>query len=288
MTQITFVAEQLPIPTAIAEKLRRIAGSGSIHLLGLVRSPALDRFYFFSGGRELQQLVEAQREATRSQLQDAVRQLSSDGARVQLQVLEQRDWIGPALNSTREHGGWLALARPAGGHLPAHFWSLVHQSPGAVLLLGPQAWSEPPRIAGGVDPTHEHDRPRSCDQVVIRSTRALAEQCQSSEWQLWHSAFVAPVAREYRRQILNLHHQALRELADASQVSHRRCILLEGAPSERLPREARERHLDILVMGTTARGVAERWITGSTLSAILPQLDCDLCLINTSPRRQVQ
>lgn len=288
MAPMVCVAETLPLPDAVLSKLCRLAGGGDLHLLAPTYYPALDRFYFFSGEPRLRALAEQRRGEVETELERAGQRLTEAGVRVHLRSLDQRDWIGPTLRALQDVGGWLALTRPDAGQLPAHTWTLIHQCPEPTLLLGARAWQEVPRVAGGVDPTHRDDRPLSSDQKIIRSTRALAERCQSHDWQLWHCAYVAPVAREYRRQILGLHQQALRELADTTGVSHRRCQLLEGAPSERLPREARARDLDLLVMGTTARGAAGRWITGSTVTAVLPKLDCDLCLVNTSPLPHVQ
>ncbi len=289
MQKILVVAPRNALGTHAIDKLRRLAAlpDTQLQLLVPTHSSAMDRHYFFgseffSGERWHKLLAEQQREID-TELATVLQTLREAGADSSGELIAARDWLAPVERALEPSVNLLVLLCPP-GRLPGQYWYLVHRAPMPVLLLRPQAWSSPLRTLGAIDPTHQHDRPLQSDLAIIASIKVLAATLGDREqWSLLHACYVAAIALDYQAQIQELHRAALAELATTAAVSSRRLQMLEGSPETVLPAAVSKQHIDVLVMGVSARGVAERWMTGSTLEHAAEQLTCDLCLIKPNP-----
>ncbi|MFC6672356.1 universal stress protein [Marinobacterium aestuariivivens] len=55
--------------------------------------------------------------------------------------------------------------------------------------------------------------------------------------------------------------------------------LLKGESHVTLPRFAQEQDIDVMVMGSVARGFIDRLLLGSTVERVLDELACDILVI---------
>ena len=70
-----------------------------------------------------------------------------------------------------------------------------------------------------------------------------------------------------------------RELAEANLGEGAECRTVRGEPQEQIPAFIRERHADVLIMGTIARTGLAGLLIGNTAEQVLEKADCSILTI---------
>lgn len=147
-----------------------------------------------------------------------------------------------------------------------------------VLILNMQAWKHPIKFLAAVDPLHEHARPGKIDDDIVLITRDWAKTLQA-KWTVAHCCYVASVLTQYKNRIIEMHSDGLSIFARSLRLAKDQYVLLEGVPEDALTKYIHQHHIDILTMGIVARNKLEQLWVGSTTTALLSNLPCDLLLI---------
>lgn len=147
-----------------------------------------------------------------------------------------------------------------------------------VLLLNKKAWKHPVNILAAVDPLHEHARPGKIDDNIVLLTQHWAKKW-TAKLTVAHCYYVASVLTKYKNKILTMHNDGLEVFAKRLRLQNEQCILLEGIPEEALTAYIHHHHIDVLAMGLVARNKLEQLWIGSTTTALLSELPCDVLLI---------
>ncbi len=178
------------------------------------------------------------------------------------------------------------------GHLVSNQdWQLVRECPVPLLLLKGRAWAEPVQLAACVDPFHECDKPAALDAQILQLTGQLAEVFAACRWYV-HSLHTLPhsvildehIVTDYaalQEKVRQKHRAEMDKLLQpyGVEVGSPYVQLLEGESHKTLPQFARSREIDIMVMGSVARGFIDRLLVGSTVERIADDLDCDLLVV---------
>ncbi|RBW47626.1 hypothetical protein DS885_02215 [Psychromonas sp. B3M02] len=147
-----------------------------------------------------------------------------------------------------------------------------------LLLLSKRAWQQPLSIVAAVDPLHEYARSGGLDANIVALTERWAKPLKAT-WVVTHCYYVTSVLSQYKNKMLSQHKQGLMEFAKKQRIAANQCVLLEGIPEEALASYIKKNNSHILVMGLVARNkLAQLWV-GSTTTAILNDLPCDLLLL---------
>ncbi|WP_426359090.1 universal stress protein [Pseudocolwellia sp. HL-MZ19] len=147
-----------------------------------------------------------------------------------------------------------------------------------VLLLNKKAWKHPIKMLAAVDPLHEHARPRQIDDDIVLVTKNWAKNLEAN-WSVAHCYYVAPVLTSYKNKVRSMHAEGFSLFAKKLRLVDEQCFLLEGVPEDAMTSYINKHHIDILTMGIVARNKLEQLWIGSTTTALLNELPCDLLLI---------
>lgn len=147
-----------------------------------------------------------------------------------------------------------------------------------VLLLNKKAWKNPINILAAIDPLHENARPGTIDKNIA----SLAENWSgvlNAKWVIVHCCHLASVLAKYKNKVLSIHREGLDSFAKNNRIPLEKCILLEGTPEFALASYINQQHIDLMVIGLVARNKLEQMWIGSTTTALLSELPCDMLLI---------
>ncbi|MDN2663416.1 universal stress protein [Psychromonas sp. 14N.309.X.WAT.B.A12] len=147
-----------------------------------------------------------------------------------------------------------------------------------LLLLSKQAWHQPLSIVAAVDPLHEHARSGALDANIVALAERWAKPLKAS-WMVAHCYYVTSVLSQYKSKVLSQHKQGLMDFAKKHRIATNQCVLLEGVPEEVLATYINKNSCHILVMGLVTRNKLEQLWVGSTTTALLNELPCDLLLL---------
>lgn len=178
------------------------------------------------------------------------------------------------------------------GHvMAAADWRLLRHCPAPLLLSKTKYWPEHPRIAVAIDPFHLEDVAAELDRKLLSHAERLAEQL-GGELHIIHVFNTLPhsaifdehlvvdyeqlqdkVAKQHRERIGELIAPLQLEVGDP-------CVhLKEGELHQVLPGLIEEQGIDVLVMGSLARGFVDRLLLGSSAERVLDHVHADVLIV---------
>lgn len=200
-----------------------------------------------------------------------------------------------------------ASHREPGAHLqPSHTdWKLIATCPCPLLLLkAPDPYAQP-LVVAAVDPGHAHDKPAELDERILGAagllSRALSGRLETFHARIpWDEVihmnpelYDLPEYRdeEIHRAYLSRVEKIVLELAERHNIARAQVNIEDGHAAESLPRYAKQRGADIVVMGAVSRSRLHRTLMGKTAERALGALHCDALIVKppafrTPVRRQ--
>lgn len=172
-------------------------------------------------------------------------------------------------------------------------WNLLRTCPVPLWLVKPREIPGEPTIAAAVDPLNTHGKPAELDQDILAIARRL-QLATGGDLHVIHSFDPMPAiagaapgvatpisvpADDISEELERHHRKALEALVYGQDVDDAHVHLLRGPARQVLPDHAREAGVDVVVMGTVARGALRRAFLGSTAEQVLDQLPCDIVAI---------
>jgi universal stress protein E len=168
-------------------------------------------------------------------------------------------------------------------------WQLIAQCPVPLLLVKEQGWSTHPRIAAMVDPFHQCDEPNELDHEILMKSKSVANLVLG-ELHVAHSFSSIPqvaifdehLTMDYaalHQKVKTRHTEVLQALVEGEGLASAVLHLEDGEIHDVIPALVKREHIDILIMGSIARGVVERFLIGSSVERVLDKVDCDVLLI---------
>jgi nucleotide-binding universal stress UspA family protein len=157
-------------------------------------------------------------------------------------------------------------------------FQMLTQIKAPILLLSNKIWKHPIKILGAIDPLHENARPETIDNTIVELMLDWGKTLKAKHI-IAHCCYISPVLSQYKKKIITEHDQALKEYSKNFRVTKEQQILLEGKPEEVLPTYIRDNQIDVLFIGLVARNKLSQFWIGSTTSALLAALPCDMLLV---------
>ncbi len=171
-----------------------------------------------------------------------------------------------------------------------HDWQLLRQCPVPMLLVKAHQWGRIPQVAACVDPFHECDAPAQLDRGILNHASMLA-RLADGRLQVVHSFQSLPqaaifdehVVTDYaalQRKVVQQHAEALQKMLDKLvDIEADNVHQLQGESHVTLPAFAAQHKIDVMVMGSVARGFLDRLLLGSTIERIFDHMDCDVLAV---------
>jgi len=169
-------------------------------------------------------------------------------------------------------------------------WNLILKCPTPVWLSKPHEWPSHARIVACIDPAHEHDLESTLDSLILTAAEMLTDKI-SGELHVFHAhqplsshrvldveTRVIPM-KELEESFDKERKEAYDSLINRHKIPAKQSHLLEGEPSELLPKLATDLDAGLVVMGAIARNKLESIFVGSTTEKVLDRVPCDLLVM---------
>lgn len=174
-------------------------------------------------------------------------------------------------------------------------WDLIRNCPCPVLLSKTRRISSRPRVVAALDPFHVHAKPAGLDATILDA--ALATAGSARRVFAFHALAVPqalpvdgiletywvtmsePELEAYETNLA----KTLAAEAARFDIPDDNITYVRGSPEHCLPRFAKRRRADVVVMGAVSRSGVKRLFIGHTAERLVDKLDCDVLIVK--PRR---
>lgn len=169
-------------------------------------------------------------------------------------------------------------------------WQLIRKAPCPVLCVHSESWEQPPRWLVALDPGEQDDDAAPLANTLLSHARTLT-QSLNGKLQACHVMdgvddslvmLVAEGVPDYAATLESLkahHKQQFLEYARSQGLDSESVDLLEGPVADALARHCEENQIDVLVVGTVRRNLAERMLLGSTAETVITRARSDVLVI---------
>lgn len=171
-------------------------------------------------------------------------------------------------------------------------WQLIRKLNRPLWFVKPAEWREAPVIVAAVDPTHQHDKEGTLDQIIVEMGQDLAARCDGrlvllhtyerlveiGSYAMFKFKPVKLPIEELDAKIRESHRQKLDALAARNDIPADAVHQLPGRTRELLPTFARTQGADLVIMGALARSGLRQRTLGSTAEQVLDHLHCEILI----------
>jgi len=175
-------------------------------------------------------------------------------------------------------------------------WHLIRDCPVPLLLVKAAAWRDPPTLCAAVDPNHPDDATGALDDAIVDAavrlahalgTRARLVHVFSSLNYLPLQADLpgVPIGLDLEavEALRQLHHAELAAVADRNGIGREDVSLIDGLVTDALPSFVTREGIDIVALGSVARGRLQDRFLGSTATRMLDRIAGDLLIAKLPP-----
>ncbi|MBA4502154.1 universal stress protein [Marinobacterium marinum] len=281
----------------VLQKLRRLSGpEAQVELFSSVYSAGLAGSYLFDAENR-QHVIQSVLRKVEKGLTSHVDKLQHEGINAGADVYWDRDLSESVVRKVLRYQPDLVLHAPAAHANPlqrllsAPDWRLLRQCPAPLLLSKKAHWSDRPVIAAAIDPFHLDDEAAELDERLLQQAAGLAKQLDGELHVLHvfntlpHSAiFDEHLVVDYealQQKVRREHRVRIDELIRpyGLSVGDPNVHLLEGELHQLAPAWVERTQVDVLVMGSLARGFIDRLLLGSSAERLMDRVGCDLLVL---------
>ena len=170
-------------------------------------------------------------------------------------------------------------------------WLLLREAQTPLLLCKEQPWPEHMRIVAAIDPFHAHDKAAEIDLKILQYAQVMARSL-GAELHILHTYASIPQSAIFddtvigdfesmHARIKTEHEARLKEVVLSFDPSFDLSLLhvVEGEIHRKLPEFVREKSINMMVMGSLARGMVDRLLLGSSVERVLDAVPCDILVL---------
>lgn len=167
-------------------------------------------------------------------------------------------------------------------------WHLLRKAPCNVLMVKEHDWPEQGNIITAVNAVSEDQAHQDLNHQLIKHSRELAQHISANVLLVnGYPGTPVNIAIEipdfdptvYNESVKQHHLQKLHELALSQGIDKANCLVEEGLPEDVIPRLAREKDAELVVLGTIGRTGLSAAFIGNTAEHVIDKLNCDLLAI---------
>lgn len=169
-------------------------------------------------------------------------------------------------------------------------WKLVAEVEQPFLVVKESPWSTHPRIVAAIDPFHPGSVTPALEQKIVDVFKRISNSLEA-EQHLLHAFTTLPQTsifnehlsvnyKELQHTITDQHKEALAAFVESQQLQGAIPHLELGEFHDEIKELCESALIDVVVMGSVARGVTDRLLIGSSVERVMDEVDADLLLIN--------
>jgi nucleotide-binding universal stress UspA family protein len=165
---------------------------------------------------------------------------------------------------------------------------LMRKSPCPVWAIKPSSDVPFPKILAAVDPDPDDPDRVSLNRKILEMATSLADMHKSElhivhAWDFHVRSVMIPksVNDEMQEEMRNIHKSSFKELLHKHVPHHSKgqIHLIQGEAGIQIPRLAREKDIDLIVMGTVSRTGIPGFFIANTAEKILYRVDCSVLAV---------
>jgi universal stress protein E len=169
-------------------------------------------------------------------------------------------------------------------------WELLRLCPIPVLLVKNRRLYHRPRVLAAIDPAHARAKPGNLDKQILRAGATLVHALHGELHALHAFSPALPIVPAMpdapladlasdRNERERAARRAVERMVDGFDVQPSHCHLVEGRPTEAIPRAARRERGAILAMGIVSRSGLKRFFIGNTAESVMDAVQSDLLVV---------
>ena len=298
--KILFVADDSKGVAAALKKTLELAKDikASVTVIDVLEDP-IEIFPVTEGTANMFTLHDELKEVRQKELEKLVKSAKPRNSKISVPVLlkEGKDFI-EIIRTVQKDGFDLVVKACGKPHLTGVLFSsldmsLVRKCPCAVYIMKPRKKISHSRVLAALDLRSKDKTSKNLDRTVIELANYLSSQEQGELHLLhaWHLSFeqrlknrqgikttyksVETMLRDMRK-VEKAH---LAEIAKEYELANSSTHLIKGDPATVIPRFAKSKRVDLLVMGTIARTGIQGFFMGNTAEKVLGTINCSILAV---------
>lgn len=295
ITRVLVHLDLAQISEPIMAKLKRLAQqrSLSLELFVCCFNASLHRSYLFDDAAE-KHAIAGYLHQQEEKLIHLAEQLGHEGGKVSYDVSWHRNTAEGVIRKALRYRADIVIS-VMGKHPQGHYlfrqgdWQLIAECPVPLLIMRDQSWSAHPRIAALVDPFHDNDAPKILDHEILDNSLSLVDLLlgELHVVHCFHSIPQAAIFDEHltidyaalHEKVKTQHSAQLQALVDKEGLKSAILHLEDGEVHSVVPKMVERERIEVLAMGSIARGVLDRLLMGSSVERIVDHVNCDILLV---------
>lgn len=278
MTTLHIVLSDLEITHAIFSKVTVLQKKLSADVVWYLHHHQrfFDRSYF---SNELATISESLKANHQNKLEEVERKINKYFPKSNVQVCSEKYW-SKKVESNADALDPRVIIKAKSGLTSAdnHY---ISNSKSTTFIFNQEKWLSDGKAIGAVDPFHEDDHDNKSDINVYNFMRKWCSATEYREALLLHVIHIPPLAIEYEKQIEALHKEQIYRFAKQVKCAKEALSFTRGTPEHALVTYVDDNKIDLIVLGCREHSLFDKWLNGSTISALVSHENIDLVLINT-------
>jgi universal stress protein E len=268
------------------------ASGAMVELYNVVFNSSLHDSYLFNRDQE-EQAIASYIKCQEPALEKISYSLAESGIRSGYDLDWSKNLSEAVVNKAQDFGAQLVMLssvqEPGSYLLNLGKWKLISEIDRPLLLVKDHKWAAHPRVAAAIDPFHESENAEALDQRLVQILKAM-EGPLCAETHLVHTFTTIPqsvifnehIALDFNQlkdRIRDQHTAKLNEFMVENGLEGAQLHLKQGEFYLELKKLQKEAKLDIILMGSIARGAVDRLLIGSSTERVFHEVDSDLLLV---------
>ncbi|MBA6391326.1 universal stress protein [Colwellia sp. BRX10-3] len=278
MTTLHIVLSDLEVTHAILSKITLLQNKLSANVVWYLHHHQrfFDRRYFTNELATISDTLQATHQSKIAQIELKIKKYFPKSA---LHICKEKYW-SKQVNSNANTLDKTIIIRSKSGLTSADNQYISHNKT-TVFILNQEKWLSDGKAIGAIDPFHEDDEDNKSDSKVVNFMRQWHPSTAQAVPFLLHVIHIPPLAIEYEKQIEALHKEQVYRFAKTVKCSKSLITFIRGTPEHALLTYVDDNKIDLIVLGCREHSLFDKWLNGSTISALINHENCDMVLINT-------
>ena len=278
MTTLHIILSDLEVTHAVFAKISQLQKKLSADVVWYLHHHQrfFDRSYFVN---ELATISGDLQKSSQSKLTQVEEKIKTYFPDCDVNICQEKYWS----KQVNDNAGALdprVIIRSKSGLTSADNQYISHNK-STVFILGQQKWLVDGKAIGAIDPFHEDDDENISDAKVYNFMRRWGTKAEQKEPFLLHVIHIPPLAIEYEKQIETLHKEQIYRFAKKIKCPNDLITFTRGTPEQAILTYIDDNKIDLIVLGCREHSLFDKWLNGSTISALISQQSTDMVLINT-------
>jgi nucleotide-binding universal stress UspA family protein len=279
MTTLHIVLSDLEVTHAIFSKIAILQNKLSAQVVWYIHHHQrfFDRNYFAAELASISNTLQANDD---NKINDLELRIKKYFPQSNIHICKDKYWI-KMVDNIADTLDPIVIIRAKSGLSSADNHYISHNK-STVFILGQKKWQADGKAVGAIDPFHEDDSENKSDIKVYNFMRKWASVTEQKSAFLLHVIHIPPLAIEYEKQIETLHKEQIYRFARTVKCPKDLITFTRGTPEHALVNYIDENGVDLIALGCREHTLFDKWLNGSTISALISHNSADMVLINSN------